>query len=209
MFTHAEIWRGIDRLAAYAETSPSGLARRAGLDATTFNPSKRTSSDGSKPRWPSTESLSKALAAANLDFLGFAALVRDRSPRAGALRSLDLADTVCGRSFGADGLPEGSGWTYVPFPDFPLKTAFALKVPDDRLEPVYRAGDRLIVDQGQQPRCGDRVMLQTREGELTAHILHERGVQQVSLKPLERDGPVQRISLDGVVWMARIVWASQ
>ena len=46
MFTHEQIWRGIDRLAAHAQTSPSGLARRAGLDSTTFNPSKRFSRDG-------------------------------------------------------------------------------------------------------------------------------------------------------------------
>lgn len=209
MFTHAEIWRGIDRLAAYAETSPSGLARRAGLDATTFNPSKRTSADGSKPRWPSTESLSKALAAANLDFLGFAALVRDRSPRASALRSMDLADPVCSNAFGRDGLPEGSGWIHVPFPDFPLKTAFALKVPDDRLEPVYRAGDRLIIDRTQAIRCGDRIMVQARNAQLSAHVLHEQGVQQLCLKPLQGKGPLQRISLESIVWMARIIWASQ
>ncbi|WP_300527342.1 helix-turn-helix transcriptional regulator [Maricaulis sp.] len=209
MFTHAEIWRGIDRLAAYAETSPSGLARRAGLDATTFNPSKRTSADGSKPRWPSTESLSKALAAANLDFLGFAALVRDRASRPGALRSLDLAEAGNGTAFGSDGLPEGSGWSYVPFPDFPLKSAFALKVPDDRLAPVYRAGDRLVIDRAQAVRPGDRVMVETRTGGLTAHILHEQTVQQVWLKPLGEDGPLQRIALDQVTWMARIIWASQ
>ena len=37
MLTHAQIWRGIDRLAQRAGLSPSGLARQAGLDPTTFN----------------------------------------------------------------------------------------------------------------------------------------------------------------------------
>ena len=53
MLTHAQIWSGIDRLAHRAGLTPSGLARRAGLDPTTFNPSKRFSRDGEKPRWPS------------------------------------------------------------------------------------------------------------------------------------------------------------
>ena len=38
---HKDIWRGIDQLAAHHGLTPSGLARRAGLDPTAFNPSKR------------------------------------------------------------------------------------------------------------------------------------------------------------------------
>lgn len=64
MFTHEQIWIGIDRLAEAFGYSPSGLAKKAGLDPTSFNKSKRTSPDG-KPRWPSTESLSKVLAVTN------------------------------------------------------------------------------------------------------------------------------------------------
>ena len=41
MLTHAQIWSAIDRLAARAGLTASGLARRAGLDPTTFNKSKR------------------------------------------------------------------------------------------------------------------------------------------------------------------------
>ena len=46
MLSHADIWRAIDRLAADSGTSPSGLARRAGLDPTTFNRSKRLAAGG-------------------------------------------------------------------------------------------------------------------------------------------------------------------
>lgn len=60
MFSHDEIWSGIDALAEKHGYSPSGLAKKAGLDPTSFNKSKRVSPDG-KPRWPSTESLSKIL----------------------------------------------------------------------------------------------------------------------------------------------------
>lgn len=72
MFTHAQIWQAIDDLAQRHGYSPSGLAKKAGLDPTTFNKSKRVSADG-KPRWPSTESISKILAVTDsnmAEFLG-------------------------------------------------------------------------------------------------------------------------------------------
>jgi phage repressor protein C with HTH and peptisase S24 domain len=62
MLSHAQIWNALDRLAERNGMSPSGLAKKAGLDATTFNKSKRITNDG-RERWPSTESVSKALTA--------------------------------------------------------------------------------------------------------------------------------------------------
>src|SRR6188768_3561023 len=62
MLTHADIWNAVDRLAARAGLSASALARKAGLDPTTFNKSKRITPEG-RPRWPSTESVAKSLAA--------------------------------------------------------------------------------------------------------------------------------------------------
>src|SRR5256885_1545956 len=73
MLQHVDVWRGIDRLAAKYGLSPSGLARRAGLDPTAFNPSKRITREG-RPRWPSTESLSKVLGVTGESFSGFVTL---------------------------------------------------------------------------------------------------------------------------------------
>ena len=73
MLTHAQIWYAIDQLAARKGFSTSGLARRAGLDPTTFNKSKRFSGEG-KERWPSTESVAKVLAVTQTDFVYFARL---------------------------------------------------------------------------------------------------------------------------------------
>ena len=58
--THEQVWTALDRLAANSGLSPSALARRSGLDPTTFNNSKRVTADG-RERWPSTESVAKAL----------------------------------------------------------------------------------------------------------------------------------------------------
>src|SRR5689334_24116582 len=74
MLTHDQIWGALDRLAERAGLSPSGLARRAGLDPTTFNKSKRITPQG-RARWPSTESIAKALAATSTPFDAFVALI--------------------------------------------------------------------------------------------------------------------------------------
>ncbi len=71
--THADVWRGIDRLAEKHGMSASALARRAGLDATTFNMSKRTTREG-KNRWPSTETIAKVLEATGETFAEFVVL---------------------------------------------------------------------------------------------------------------------------------------
>ncbi|WP_339742686.1 helix-turn-helix transcriptional regulator [uncultured Maricaulis sp.] len=207
MFTHDQIWRGIDRLAAHAQTSPSGLARRAGLDSTTFNPSKRISSDG-KLRWPSTESLTKALSAAHLGFADFAALVSGES-RARSLPALDLADGDRAAAFDAIGLPTGPGWARVPFPDLGESDAYALRVEGEAMLPIYRPGDQLIIAPDEKPRPGDRVMVKTRDGEISGWQLGHSTVQEVALKSLNPSGPDRIIKLVEIAWIARIVWASQ
>jgi hypothetical protein len=59
--SHADVWRAVDRLAVRCGTSPSGLARRAGLEPMTFNKSKRITKEG-KQRWPQSENLGHAAA---------------------------------------------------------------------------------------------------------------------------------------------------
>ena len=73
LLQHADVWRGIDRLAAKHGLSASGLARRAGLDPTAFNPSKRITREG-RPRWPSTESVAKVLTVTGESFSSFVQL---------------------------------------------------------------------------------------------------------------------------------------
>ena len=71
---HDDIWRALDTLAAEYGLSASGLAKRSGLDPTTFNPSKRRMPDG-RARWPSSESLAKVLDATGASLEPFTALV--------------------------------------------------------------------------------------------------------------------------------------
>ena len=92
MLTHAQIWSAIDRLAERNGLSPSALAKRAGLDPTTFNKSKRITPDG-RARWPSTESVSKSLAATGATLDQFISLISDGAqPAADAVPLIGFAE---------------------------------------------------------------------------------------------------------------------
>ena len=93
MLTHGQVWGALDRLAERAGLSPSGLARRAGLDPTTFNKSKRITPDG-RERWPSTESLAKALAATGSSIDTFVQLIGDHGRDVQSVPLLALSEAV-------------------------------------------------------------------------------------------------------------------
>ena len=133
MLTHAQIWAAIDRLAARAGLSASGLAKRAGLDPTTFNKSKRITRQG-RERWPSTESVAKSLAAAGVSLDEFVALITDRAEAATRkLPLIELVQASAGGAFDAAGLPAGTGWDEIPFPIIPDAHAYALRISGDAL----------------------------------------------------------------------------
>ncbi len=92
MFTHAQIWQGLDSLASAKGYSPSGLAKQAGLDPTSFNKSKRISPEG-KPRWPSTESLAKVLSVTDATMTDFISLIGDTPQKSlGADEKKEIAE---------------------------------------------------------------------------------------------------------------------
>lgn len=208
MLTHNQIWKGVDRLAARAGLTTSGLARRAGLDPTTFNASKRMSADGSRPRWPSTESIAKALAAVRVDFEEFAILASG----AAQTRSVPLigfAQAGNDGFFDDAGYPVGQGWEDVVFPGVEDAHAYALEISGDSMLPVFRDGDRVVVAPGELPRKGDRVVVRTTDGEVMAKELvrfTDEGLELASLNP---DYPGRSLRNSQISWMARMVWASQ
>ncbi len=208
MLTHAQIWTGIDRLAHRAGLTPSGLARRAGLDPTTFNPSKRTSADGVKPRWPSTESLAKALEATRVSFDDFAALALGRN-QGRSVPLLGFAQAGDHGYFDDAGFPIGSGWEDIRFPGDEGDGAYALEISGDSMAPVYRHGDRIVISPDASPRRGDRVVAKTRAGEVMAKELGRVTAENVELISLNPAYDNRTIATRDLVWMARIVWASQ
>src|SRR5512137_1811071 len=114
--THNQIWTGLDRLAARAKLSPSGLAKKSGLDPTTFNKSKRVTPDG-RARWPSTESVAKSLAATGATLDQFVALISDQvRPPGETMPLIGFAGAGASGRFDDNGFPSGEGWDTIAFP---------------------------------------------------------------------------------------------
>ncbi|HZS64233.1 MAG TPA: helix-turn-helix transcriptional regulator [Xanthobacteraceae bacterium] len=209
MLTHAQIWNALDRLAARAGLSASALAKRAGLDPTTFNKSKRITPDG-RPRWPSTESVAKALAATGTSVEGFVKLIGDSASIATqAVPLLGFAEAGAGGYFDDGGFPVGKGWDEIAFPAVNDEHAYALEISGDSMQPAYRDGDVIIVSPAAPIRRGDRVVVKTKNGEVMVKELKRRTSKTIELRSINSDHPDRTLSLQDVLWIARIVWASQ
>src|ERR1700716_2062592 len=115
MLTHDQIWGALDRLAERSGLSASGLAKKSGLDPTTFNKSKRVTPEG-RERWPSTESVAKALAATNVSIDSFTQLIEDSPRPEHSVPLLRFAQPASCGYFTDGGFPVGSAWDEVGLP---------------------------------------------------------------------------------------------
>lgn len=209
MLSHTQIWSAIDDLAQRHGFSASGLARKAGLDATTFNKSKRQTADG-RLRWPSTESIAKILEATGASMSEFLTLIEAKaSEKRRPLPLIGMAQAGAGGYFDDGGFPVGSGWDEVHFPAVADEHSYALEISGDSMTPVYREGDIVIVSPAAPVRRGDRVVVKTTEGEVLAKELKRQTAKTIELKSLNPDHPDRVLSTDQVAWMARILWSSQ
>ncbi|MCC2112628.1 MAG: helix-turn-helix transcriptional regulator [Hyphomicrobiales bacterium] len=219
MLSHAQVWAAIDALAERYGMSPSGLARRAGLDPTTFNPSKRRATDG-RLRWPSTESICWVLVATGASLDEFTTLLDEEGrltqPTGTALSAggrsvplIGLAQAGAGGFFDDGGFPVGAGWDEVAFPEITDRTCYALEVSGDSMLPLYRDGDVIIVSPTASVRRGDRVVVKTVDGEVMAKILARKTTKLIELLSANPTHENRTIPVREIEWIARIIWASQ
>ncbi|NEJ69390.1 helix-turn-helix transcriptional regulator [Rhizobium phaseoli] len=233
MLSHDQIWGAIDRLAERHDLTPSGLARRAGLDPTSFNKSKRLSADG-RLRWPSTESIAKVLGATGASMEQFLVFLRPDAglsgqlakqlagelggepddafpPQGSSIPLLGFAQAGAGGFFDDGGFPAGHGWDVVEFPAAPTQKSgvYALEVQGESMMPLYRDGDVLIVAPGAQVRRNDRVVVRTCAGEVMAKVLLRQSPRSIELMSLNPEHANRTLELSDVDWIARIIWASQ
>src|SRR3954468_708287 len=214
---HEDIWRALDTLAAEHGMSASGLAKRSGLDATTFNPSKRRMPDG-RARWPSTESVAKVLDATGASLESFTALVSgaralaSTAPPRGVARRIPLIGLAQAGGegyFDDGGYPVGGGWDEVAIPEVGDPNAYALEISGESMEPVFRDGDIVIVSPAAPIRRGDRVVVRTQQGEVMAKELKRQSAKRVDLRSLNPAHPDYSFEIPEITWMHRIVWATQ
>jgi phage repressor protein C with HTH and peptisase S24 domain len=208
--SHAQLWKAIEGLARHEGLSVSALAKRAGLDATSFNPSKRFGpGDPPRPRWPSTESLTRILDATGLSLGEFAILARDAVERPATVPMLGMAQAGQDGFFDDAGLPVGDGWEQTDLPR-PRDSLLSLRIVGDSMAPLYREGDRVIVDrEATDVRKGDRVVVRTTGGETLAKEVGSLTARSVNLASINPAYEARTLDRTEIVWMSRILWVSQ
>ena len=211
MFSHKQVWAAIDTIAERYGFSASGLAKKSGLDPTSFNPSKRIGPDG-RPRWPTMESIARVLNAAGAPVEEFMDLLSGRkgqAPRLKQIPMLGFAKAGKGGFFDDSGFPSGNGWEEIDVPGVTDTTAYGLEITGNSMEPVYREGDTIIVSPGATVRKGDRVVVRTSDGQVMCKIMQRQTARTLELASFNSAHETKTLDMKDVDWMARIVWASQ
>ncbi|MES2728511.1 MAG: hypothetical protein V4621_00230 [Pseudomonadota bacterium] len=223
MFTHQFIWTAIDALAQKHGYSTSGLAKRAGLDSTTFNKSKRFTPEG-KPRWPSTESISVILAATHATMSEFITLGEQAATANGQISALPRNHAQKGvpvipldkmhmtEAFDLNGYPLGDGWKMIDLP--PLhgegrNRLYGIRVVGTDYEPVYRAEDILLCQPFVKLRAGMRALLLRRDGALFLATIGDVKNDIIRFDALGSDAKSHAMPSSDFALTAQIQWVSQ
>jgi len=216
MFSHETIWLAIDRLAQTMGYSTSGLAKKAGLDPTSFNKSKRMSPEG-KPRWPSTESLSKILSVTNVTMHEFIAFVelKPHNDVAKDNSSIPFIKTTMVNTndfFNDKGYPTGNAWDYIDLNDTPIGDGahYGLEIDCDNFLPLYGKGHVLIINPQSEIRKSDRIIAKNNQGQIFVGELVNKTTRSIELISFAKDGD-ESVTLEtsDIDWIARVLWASQ
>lgn len=206
MLTHDRIWSALDRLAERYGLTPSGLARKAGLDPTTFNRSKRSDYPMSgRTKWPSTLSVSKVLTATGASLEEFTRLIDPKVARARAMIPvIGMRKARLGRSWN-DGWPiDGPDWDEVALAPAGEKM-FAIRVDGRDLEPVFRAGDVVILSPTASMREGDRVMIRMRSGDIVAKKIVGHDRTTFRIRALAEEHADRAVPKHEISWIARVM----
>ncbi len=199
------IWKGVEELAKANGYSPSGLAKKAGLDPTIFNKSKRMAANG-RLHWPGTESISRILAVVGIGWGEFGRYLGDK--KSYSIPVIGLAQAGGGGFFDDAGYPTGGGWDYIDFPDGD-QSLYALEISGESMQPLYRPGDTVVVSPTRSPRRLDRVVVKTLKGEVMLKILARNTAEKVRLESFNPKFQPMELPTVKVAWIHTVVWASQ
>lgn len=209
MLTHARIWNAIDRLAEKSGFSVSGLAKQAGLDPTSFNKSKRKSPD-QKPRWPSTESISKILSVTGVSMHDFLLYMNDDTPAGNTVIPCIKLGKLSKDEFDKKGTPAGKNWQSMNITTSYEPTTLAIEIDNDLLAPFFKTGQVLFVTPAKSFHSGERVLMIDKQGGIHAGDVLTSHDKTLSLYKFSdaQSGNV-KLSKDNIVWHAQIRWIRQ
>ena len=162
-----------------------------------------------RARWPSTESIAKALAATETALETFVRLI---DAGGGAVRPVPRtgwAEAGASVHFDESRFPAADGCREIALPMLNDEDALALQISGRAMEPAYRDGDIIVVSPSAPLRRGDRVVVRTKTGEVLANELKRRTAKSIELKSLDGEHADRTLPTADVAWIARILWVSQ
>lgn len=201
---YEQIWDAIDKLAKQNGLSLSGLAKKSGLDPTTFNKSKRLRDDGKK-RWPSLESLNKILSTCHMDFADFYFLAENKPIRQPStlphvyLSALGQSDC---NAF------DTSVWGKIDSPSFSENT-YVVNLDSRSYEPLYNFGTTLVLEKRSEIRQKDRILILLKSGEIMIKEFLYRTDNVITVCSLTKHSNISEINISDIKLLNRIIWASQ
>ena len=161
-------------------------------------------------REPSPSTRAKALTATGTPVEIFVELINSGGGTATrAVPLIGFAEAGAGGYFDDGGFPVGKGWEEIAFPSVTDEHAYALEISGDSMKPAYRDGDVIVVSPAAAVRKGDRVVVKTKDGEVMVKELKRKNSKHIELKSLNAEHRDRTLPMSDVVWVARIVWASQ
>ena len=155
--------------------------------------------------------MAKALAATGTTIDTFVHLIEDNG-RPAVKKTLPLIGFAqAGKvgTFDASGFPADPGWEEIRFPAVDDEHAYALEVSGDAMAPAYPDGTVLIVSPAASIRRGDRVVVKTADDAVTVKELKRRTARTLELRSIEPAATERTLSARDVLWIARVLWASQ
>lgn len=202
------VWSAVDNLAKSLGMSPSGLAKKSGLDSTTFNRSKRKRPDG-KNRWPSLDSLNKVFEFCNITFEEFYKYGETDNPpeNLNTIPYIKLSG-VSKREYCQDGEICTANWETICFPDG-TKNLYAMEIDNTDYAPLYKSGTTLILAKHSEIRRNDRVAVFKKDGAFLLAEFIRRKPRTLELQNLNAPEESFSENIDDILFLSRIVWASQ
>lgn len=198
-----EIWEAVDKLAEMNGLTPSGLAKKAGLDPTTFNKSKRICPDGKK-RWPSLDSINKITSVCHISFEDFYHIL-DETGKTDGIRGVSIIPIYNLSDWGRED-NQYKNKSYINFPNME-SDMYAVLV--NGKNEVYPANSVLILSPTSPIKKGNKVLLtlkftkETIIGEFINRI--NGGIKILNSATKEKIA----INISEIEKIGRIMWVSQ
>lgn len=204
---YEQVWNAVDKLASSQGLSPSGLAKKAGLDATTFNKSKRIRPDGKK-RWPSLDSINKILEVSGITFEQFYNLAEGESAVKFTPSIPFIKFTQLNKQPRIQNKELHTGtWNKIRFPDSKDKL-YAIDLDNEDFAPLYRYGTLVIASKNSEIRRRDRIIIVDINGQLDIKEFIRRTASSLEVVDIN-SGLEASVNLSDIKLVNRIVWASQ